>query len=552
LGWIGLPAQFGLTDFQAARYAVWAARLDVREMITNRELTIQDYVAMLRRRAWIILIPTFLAPLAGYLVSYAFPAKYTSQSIVMIEGQKVPESMVQPVVSTDYTARVSTLQQQILAESKLRPVVQRIFPQKNPGEVGAMIDTIRANLSVDPVPSELLIGSSAKGKKPNTSPFPGFYVKYTAPGAREAQLVCNELTTLMVDENARQIAEAATGTSEVLNRGIEDAKNDLDGMDAKLAEFKKQYAGQLPTDQDNNLKILTGLNSQLESNTQTLNRAQQDKAYTESILAQQLAAWKSTQNATNPETLQKQLSELQTQLLQLKSKYTDDHPDVIKTKADIDGVKKKLADINKASASGTDDSSEKGSVIEPAEVRQLRLQLHQYEELITAATRDQKRLQQEISVYQGRISLSPAVEEQYKQLTRDYDNAQKTYEDLLSKKSSADLTVKMNNQAVGERMFPLNPADLPDSPSFPNRLFFALGGLAAGVAIGAGIALLLELRDNSIRNERDAEAVLELPTLTAIPWVGATPVGTNGNGNGRFKFWRRKQASESASAVVRA
>ena len=100
-----------------------------------------------------------------------------------------------------------------------------------------------------------------------------------------------------------------------------------------------------------------------------------------------------------------------------------------------------------------------------------------------------ERLQQEIASYQSRVSLSPAVEEQYKQLTRDYDNAQKNYEDLLAKKSSADLTVKMNNQAVGERMFPLQAADLPDNPSFPNRLFFALGGLAAGFAIGAGIAL---------------------------------------------------------------
>jgi polysaccharide chain length determinant protein (PEP-CTERM system associated) len=515
-------------------------------MITNRELTMRDYAAMLRRRAWIILIPALLAPIAGYLVSYAFPAKYTSQSVVLIEGQKVPESMVQPVVSTELTARVTTLQQQILAESKLRPLVQRVFPGKSPSDVGAMIDTIRANMSVEPVPSDLLGIGTAK-KRPNVSPFPGFYVKYTAPNAREAQLICNELTTLLVDENARQIADAAAGTSEVLNRGIEDAKNNLDSMDAKLAEFKKQYVGQLPTDQENNLKILTGLNSQLESNTQTLNRAQQDKAYTESMLAQQVAAWKSSQNSTNPETLQKQLSDLQTQLLQQKSKYTDDHPDVIKTKADIEAIRKKLADANKASSDNPADNSDKGSVIEPPEIRQLRLQLHQYGDLIAAATRDQKRLQQEISSYQSRISLSPAVEEQYKQLTRDYDNAQRTYSDLLSKKSSADLTVKMNNQAVGERMFPVSPAELPDSPSFPNRLFFALGGLAAGLATGAGIALLLELKDDSIRNERDAEAVLELPTLIAVPWVGSTPVETNG----KFKFWRKKTPLDG-SAELRA
>ena len=519
-------------------------------MITNRELSIEDFAAMLRRRAKIILVPALLAPLAGYLVSYGFPARFTAQSVVLVEGQKVPESMVRPVVPEDLTARVSTLQQQILAESKLRPLVERLFRQKNPAEVRGMIDTIRANMTVESVPSDLLaIGASnPEGKTPNASPFPGFYVKYTAPGAREAQLICNELTTLLVDENSRQMAEAATGT-EVLSRGIEDAKNHLDGMGAKLAEFNKQYVGQLPGDEENNLKILTGLNSQLDENTRTLNRAQQVKSYAESILAQQVTAWKSTQNATSPKTVQKQLSELQTQLLQLKSKYTDDHPDVIKTKADIDALKKKLADSNKASLSPADDGSDKGSAVEPGEIRQLRLQLHQYEDLIAAATRDRKRLQQEISNFQGKVSLSPAVEQQYKQLTRDYDKALKSYQYLLSKKSSADSTVKMNNQAAGERMFPLNAADIPDSPSFPNRLFFAWGGLAAGLAVGASIALLLELKDNAIRDERDAEAVLELPILIAIPWVVAN---VETNGHGRFKFWRRKKASPNRSAVVRA
>ncbi len=519
-------------------------------MITNRELTMQDYSAMLRRRAKIILIPALLAPLVGYLVSFAFPPKYTAQSTVLIEGQKVPESMVQPVVLEDLTARVSTLTNQVLAESKLRPLVEKLNPGKTPAQVGAKIDEIRANMAVEPVPSDLLaIGSSSKAAKKGTSPFPGFNVKFTASNAREAQQICNELTDLLVREYANQINDAAAGTSEVLNRGIEDAKNNLDGMDAKLAEFKKQYVGQLPGDEDSNLKILTGLNSQLESNTQTLNRAQQDKAYTESMLSQQISAWKTSQNSTNPETLQKQLSDLQTQLLQLKSKYTDDHPDVIKTKADIDGVKKKLADLNKASSDSPEDSTEKASASEPAEIRQLRLQLHQYGDLITAATRDQKRLQQEIASYQSRISLSPAIEEQYKVLTRDYDNAQKTYQDLLAKKSSADLTVKMNNQSVGERMVPLIAADLPDAPSFPNRWIFALGGLAAGLALGAGISLLLEMRDNSIRNERDAEAVMELPTLIAVPWVGIT---TNEPTNGKYKFWQRKKALGDGSAAVRA
>lgn len=516
-------------------------------MIENRELTMDDYLAMLRRRAKVILIPALVAPLVGFLISYGFTAKYTSQSLILVEGQKVPETMVQPVVSEDLTARVATLQQRVLSQTDLQPVVERLQLAKGNASVDDVIDDIRANMSVEPVITDLSqIGAK---KKPGSqgSAVPGFYVNYTTSNPGVAQKVCSELTSLMVDENLKSIAAAATGTSDVLNKGLEDAKKNLDDLDSRLAAFKKQYVGQLPGDEESNFKILMGLNSQLDANTQTLNRAQQDKAYTESLVSQQVAAWKSTQSSTNPQTLEKELSDLQAQMLDLQAKYTDDHPDVIKTKADIAEVKKKLAEINKASSEPGSAGTDKASANEPPELRQLRLQVHQYDDLIAAATRDQKRLQQSIGVYQGRVSLSPAVEEQYKEMARDYDNAQKTYQDLLVKKSSADLTVKMNNQSQGERMFVLNPANVPDSPSFPNRLFFAAGGLGAGLVLGLGLSFWLELRDKSIRTEADAEAALELPLLVAVPWVGVT---VNENENGKFKFWSKKKNPDEHKETV--
>jgi polysaccharide chain length determinant protein (PEP-CTERM system associated) len=503
-------------------------------MIENRELKMDDYLAMLRRRAKMIVIPAVLAPLAGFLVSYAFPARFTSRSLILVEGQKVPENMVQPVVSEDLTARVVTLQEQVLSQSRLQPVVERLFPGRNSQQVSETIDQIRANMAVEPVVTDLSPVTGPK-KKPGET-LPGFYVYYTAPNAREAQQICNELSSLMVEENLKSVQAAATGTSDVLSKGLEDAKRNLDDLDAKLAAFKKQYVGQLPGDEENNLKILMGLNSQLEANTQTLNRAQQDKAYTESMLAQQLAAWKASQGATSPQALEKELADLQAELAQLQARYTDDHPDVIKAKADIAEVKKRLTEIKQPAQGGTEVADDAPSASEPPEIRQLRVQIHQYDDLITAGNRDQKHLQQEIDVYQGRVSLSPTVEEQYKQLTRDYDNAQKDYQDLLAKKSTANLTIKMTNQSEGEQMLPLNPANLPDDPSFPNRLLFAGGGLGAGLGLGIGLAMLLELTDKSIRDEADVEAALELPILVTVPWVTVTVT----NGTNRFhKFWQK-------------
>jgi polysaccharide chain length determinant protein (PEP-CTERM system associated) len=512
----------------------------------NRELTMDDYLAMLRRRIKVILIPLLLAPVAGFLVSYIFAAKYTSQALVLVEEQKVPEGIVQPVITTDLSERIATLQQQVLSESRLKPMLERTGLVKPGQNIDDVIEEIRNNMSLEPVVTDLSEIGGAKKKPGQPSPVPGFNVYYTASSATEAQQICNELTSLLLEENLRSREEVARGTTDFLSKQLEDTKHNLDELDNKLAAFKKQYIGQLPGDEENNLKILMGLNSQLDANTQTLSRAQQDKAYTESLLAQQLAAWKNSQSASNPQTLQQELSQLQAQLIDLQARYTDDHPDVIKTKADIAEVRKKLDEINNGSDK-SDTAGDKASANEPPEIRQLRLQVHQYSDLIAQASRDQKKLEEQISVYQGRVALSPAIEEQYKQLARDYDNTQKVYQDLLADKSKSDIALRMEQQQEGEQMHLLNPADLPDSPSFPNRLLFAGGGAGAGLALGLGLAMWLEFRDKSIRTQADIEAALELPMLVAVPWISAMEP----NGNGRRRFWKRGRESDEGKEVAR-
>ena len=507
-----------------------------------------DYLAMLRRRLKVILIPALLAPLAGFGVSYVFPPKFTAQSTVLVEAQKVPDSYVQPVITSDFTQRIQTLSQEVLSPSRLRPVIQATLAPAKPEDEDKIIQQIQQNMQVEPVITSMSAAANAAGiagaKKKKASgteqAVPGFNVSYSDSNASRAQKICNAMTSLIVDENLRERATIAGSTTDFLSRQVEDAKRALDDQDAKLATFKKQYMGQLPTDSDNNMRMLMSLNSQLDASTQTLARAQQDKAYTESMLAQQLATWKSSQSNTNPQTLETQLNQLQAQLLQLQGRYTSDHPDVIKTKADIAEVEKKLKEVNAATASATD-STDKASASEPPEIRQLRLQIHQYQGVIEQTTLDQKRLQSQIGIYQGRTSMSPSVEEQYKLLTRDNDNAQTFYKELLAKKSSAELGTSMENQQQGEQMHILASAGLPESPSFPNRPIFAAGGFGAGLALGLVIAIFLEFSDKSIRTEKDAAAVMDLPLLISVPWLGEEEdnVASNGNGHARRHFWSR-------------
>src|ERR1700726_2378341 len=130
-------------------------------MSENRELTMDDYLAMLRRRLKVILIPALLSPLAGFLVSYVFPPKYTSQSTVLVEGQKGPDNYVQPVITSDFTQRVQTLQQQVLSPSRLRPVIQSLNLVK-PDEEGKLIEDIQQNMHVELLITSMSAAASAE------------------------------------------------------------------------------------------------------------------------------------------------------------------------------------------------------------------------------------------------------------------------------------------------------------------------------------------------------------------------------------------------------
>ncbi len=516
-------------------------------MIMNRQLGADDYLGMLRRQKWWILIPTVVAPVLGLLVSYAIPAKFTSTAAVLVEGQQIQG--VAPIVTSDLLQRIVTMEQQILSASRLKPMIEHLELAKG-DNADALVADIRANLVIQPMDADLAKTAAAAASKKRSSPgtpdFAGFTVQYTASNARVAQKVCDELTNMLIEENLRQRASTAAGQTTFFSKQLDDAKQTLDQMDAKLAAFKRQYLGQLPGDEDSNLRILMGLNSQLDANTQALNRAQQDKTFAEGTLAQQLTAWKSSLNTTSPQALDQQMAALQGQLLQAESRYTQDHPDVIKLRRDVAELKRKMQEANATTV--TTEDTQKASASEPPEIRQLRLQIHQYDQVISSATRDQSRLQQQIVSYQGKVAISPNVEEQYKVLTRDYDTASKNYQDLKSKQSASETTQDVEKSQLGEQFHRLGPAEMPDEPSFPKRWLFAVGGLGAGLGLGLALAFLFELKDDSIRSEPDVEAVLELPTLIAVPWVGAA--NDKNNGAGGSAFWRKSKEPDVEKNTV--
>jgi uncharacterized protein involved in exopolysaccharide biosynthesis len=520
--------------------------------MSERELTMDDYLAMLRRRLKVILIPTLIAPLTGFLVSYALPSQYQTHSTVLVEGQKVPDSYVAPVITSDFAQRVQSLEELVKSPSRLRPMLQSLGIVK-PEDQTKLIADINQSLDVEPVITSMSAavdaapGAKARKSSATSEPVPGFNVIYTDTDAARAQKICNAMTSLIVDENLRSRSEVAQSTTDFLSRQVDDAKKSLDEQDAKLATFKKLHMGELPTDLDANLRELSLLNSQLDMDTQTISKAQQDKAYYDGLLAQAITNWKNSLSTNNPQALQQQLAQLQGQLMQLQARYTADYPDVMKTKNDIAEVEKRLKETTSAAPAGSADTA--ASTTETPEIQTLRLQIHQNQGVVERAEADQTKVLAQIRDYKRKTEMSPSVEEEYNQDVRDDANASRAFQDLLVKKSSAGLGTSMENQQEGEQMHIAATAPLPSDPSFPNRPLLAASGLGVGLALGALMAIFLEFSDKSIRTEKDAAAIMDLPLLISVPWLGEDSeeegASANGNGNGaKRRFWGRGEPKD--------
>jgi uncharacterized protein involved in exopolysaccharide biosynthesis len=510
-------------------------------MIVNRELGFDDYLAIARRRLGLVLVPLLICALLGFLISFILTAKYTSRSLLLVEDQMVPAGYVKPIVTERVSDRMTILTQNVLSRTRLQALVTRLGLARKGSSVDDVIESIRDNISVteanpgSPPPGSSSSSSSSSTsttsntsntlrKKPapgDTADVPGFYVSFTTNNARDAQQVCAEITSMLLEENLQLRERVAQSTTDFLARQLDEAKRNLDDLDNRLSDFKKAHIGRLPSDEDRNLKLLTAFNSQLDANSQTLNRAQQDLSFTQSLLAQEEKVWKDAQGPPTLPTLKQQLINLQDQLVMLQARYTDDYPDVAKTKRDIAEIQAKLKDLK----SEGDASDTQAAKLEPPEILQLKHQAHQDEQIIAQASGNQKRLQKAIDLYQSQLALSPEIEEQYKQLTRDNETAHTIYDNLLSNKSAAEMQTEMERKQQGEQMRLLDPASLPSSPSFPIRWMFAAGGAAAGLFLGLVAAMWLELRDKSMRDEADVLAALQLPTLASMPWIGGEENG---------------------------
>src|SRR6266849_161803 len=452
-----------------------------QRMVRNGEIGIEDIKRVVRKRWWIVPPCALSCGALSLLVATQLPKKYTSQTLVLVAKPTVPTEYVRPVVTEDLNQRLASMKQQILSRTRLEPVA------------GTQDRSIA-----------------------------GFNVSVTFNNPQTAQQICTEITSMFMEQNARALEQQAVRTTSFLSQQLDEAKAKLNEQDAKLAQFKRQYIGSLPEEEQTNLSLLGALNSQLEANTQALSRAQQDKAFNESLLSQQEANWKTSRAGQNPETAEEQLRVLQDQLNTLESRYTAEHPDVLKTRNQLNDLKKRMAEApNTYNPPGGSQTAS-----EPPQIQQLRARLRQDEINIGDLTKRQGQIQDQSRVLEGRVQAVPGVEQKLKELTRNYQSALDFYNELLKKRYNSAMATDLAHQQEGEQFRVLDPPSLPMKPSFPKLVVFAGGGLGGGLVLGVGILYMLMAMDQTLHTDREVELYLKLPVLASLPMFDASALST--------------------------
>ena len=496
-------------------------------MVRNGQISVADARRVLRRYWWILLITVSSGLIAAMAAAMILPKKYTSTTMVLVDQPTVPTDYIKPVVSADLNNRLASMKQQILSRSRLQPIIEKfgLYPkERNKLPMDMLVEKLRND--VDVAILEAMAGTHQN--QPS-----GFRVAVTFDNPQTAQQICSELTSMFIEKNVDIRERQSAETTTFLTQQLDEAKAKLDEQDTNLAQFKRKYLGALPDQEQTNLSLLNGMNSQLEANTQALSRAQQDKAYNESQLSQQQALWRSAQSGHNPETQEQQLLALQNELSVLESRYTPEHPDVIKLKGQIEEMKKRISESSKDTQANVNKVHTEPAAAEPPQIQQIRAALRQDDLTIAELTHEQKKVQEQISILQSRVQASPAVEQQYKELTRNYQTALEFYNDLLRKRDNSAIATDLEHKQQSEQFRVLDAPSLPSSPSSPKKPVLVGGGFVGGFGLGLGILYLIALSDKTLHSERDVETCLKLPVLTMVPLVEFAGIGNSIKGQPR-------------------
>ena len=480
------------------------------------QLDIGYYVNLVLHRRWFVIIPFFMALIAGIILAVVLPKKFQAETLILIEPQRVPDNYVQAIVSSDLESRIATIKEMILSRTNLLKIIDNFNIFTGPKYVDMFLDekieAMRKYTTVD-------IVSDNRNRTANA-----FKITFEAEEPRKVMQVVNAMATLVIDQNLKSRESQATGTVEFLENELLKMRGRLEEVEAALKDFRETHMGELPDQLASNLMVLERLQQQLSDKQKSIRDEKNRLGTLENQLqfAREQAAMTVTAPALPENREPTTLEGLRQQLADYKIRYTPQHPDVIRLQRKIEELEKGNPPLS-ANSADTGSSRPAGGVGLPATGRgveaDLITQRNSAAREIVAIREELSALQEQIAVYQRRVEDTPKLEQELLSLKRDYDNTQKTYDSLLARKQEAEVAANMERQQKGEQFRILDPARLPDKPQSPDMRKLFLMCVMAGLGLGGGLIFLLEFLDKSVKKLESVPKKLGIPLLVAVPRI---------------------------------
>jgi polysaccharide chain length determinant protein (PEP-CTERM system associated) len=418
---------------------------------------------------------------------------------------------VQSTVTGGIDNRLQIITQQILGRERLEGLIDRFglyvdMQRRVPLE--QVVERMRQDISLE-----------QKGQQQNRgpdSPAVAFTIGYRGRDPQVVAQVTNILASFYIEENLKVREQQATGTVEFLRGQLEGVRRGLEEQEQRLSQFKERYMGELPEQLQANLAILERLNIQLRLHTEKQARAGEQRT----ILAKQLAEADGfgpvgePKAAATPGTITAELEKLHQELLVLRTRFTDKHPNIIRVKAEIATLEQRRIEAER----GKKSALVVARSVNPY-VQQLKKELGELEAESKALRIEEDNLLSSITVYQQRVENTPRREQEIQALLRDYESTKGLYQSLLKRQEEARLAESMEQRQKGEQFRLLDPAIPAQRPAEPDRRKLTLVGLLISLGLAASAMVLAEKLDTSFHTVDDLRTFSQVPVLVNLPRI---------------------------------
>ena len=465
------------------------------------EMNISDYLDVVRRRKWSIIFPFALVFLASLFVALLLPPIYKSTSTILIEEQDIPADFVMATVTSYADQRIQAINQRIMSSSRLTQIIRRFnlyADLRNKKTIDEVIAKMKADVKLEPISTEVV---DRRTGRPTTAMI-AFTLSYEGKETPNiVREVANVLASLFLEENLKVRARQTQETSRFLEDELAKLQKEMDHSEAELAVFKKQHINELPELFQVNQQSLLNIEREIAAMNEQIRSLREREVYLETQLASVLPQLEGS------DADDQRLQELKLQLANLKSRVSDEYPDVKKLKAEIKAIEDGLAKKAETAADRPDN---------PAYIT-LASQLAGTRSDIKSAQKQLQEMYLRKSEYQQRIEATPKVDEVYNTLLTRRASTQAKYNDLTRKLMEARVAQGLEKGQKGERFTIIDPARLPEKPYKPNRLAIILIGFILGSGAGIGTAAFKEFIDDSVRDADTLARGTSLPVIAVIP-----------------------------------